>query len=357
MVSYIDARTNLRGITNVAVIWLLVIFSAVFLGLRVYCKLARRRSLWWDDAFAIAAWIFLTTSVVFITICMMLGFGLHIHQIPKENFAPMGIMSNIVGFFSILGVALSKTSFAATLLRLTDGWTKRFVWFILITANTSHFFSALFIWVRCNPVAKAWDPLLPGTCWPFSVTVKYGIFVGAWATFCDFALALLPWRILMRFHMYRREKVGVAIAMSMGVIAGITSIIKCTTLHLFQSEDFTYDASLLVICGSVEVACTIMAASIPTLRSLFISTERPPRMPSLQFNISPPTTANLSHPWMESNERIDDRSDKSILGRQASSNRAAAPTDKSTSGHHIERHDSGAGALVYELKPVRNANG
>jgi hypothetical protein len=35
---------------------------------------------------------------------------------------------------------------------------------------------------------------------------------------CDFTLALLPWKILMGFHMYRREKIGVAIAMSMGIL-------------------------------------------------------------------------------------------------------------------------------------------
>lgn len=38
-------------------IWSFTVASAVFLGLRVYCKLLRRRPLWWDDHFLIASWV------------------------------------------------------------------------------------------------------------------------------------------------------------------------------------------------------------------------------------------------------------------------------------------------------------
>lgn len=38
-------------------IWALTIVSAIFLGLRVYCKLTRHRALWWDDYFLIFSWV------------------------------------------------------------------------------------------------------------------------------------------------------------------------------------------------------------------------------------------------------------------------------------------------------------
>jgi hypothetical protein len=41
----------------------LTIAAAVFLALRVYCKLSRRRSLWWDDHFLIASWVRNTDSL------------------------------------------------------------------------------------------------------------------------------------------------------------------------------------------------------------------------------------------------------------------------------------------------------
>lgn len=38
-----------------AVIWMLTALSGVFLILRIYCRASRRRSLWWDDGFLVAA--------------------------------------------------------------------------------------------------------------------------------------------------------------------------------------------------------------------------------------------------------------------------------------------------------------
>ena len=38
-------------------IWILTVVSAIFLALRVYAKLMRRRSLWWDDYFLILSWV------------------------------------------------------------------------------------------------------------------------------------------------------------------------------------------------------------------------------------------------------------------------------------------------------------
>lgn len=39
------------------VIWPLASLSGIFLALRVYCKLWRRRLLWWDDYVLIASWV------------------------------------------------------------------------------------------------------------------------------------------------------------------------------------------------------------------------------------------------------------------------------------------------------------
>jgi len=38
-------------------IWLLTALAAVFLALRIFCKLWRHRSVWWDDYILIASWV------------------------------------------------------------------------------------------------------------------------------------------------------------------------------------------------------------------------------------------------------------------------------------------------------------
>jgi hypothetical protein len=78
--------------------------------------------------------------------------------------------------------------------------------------------SAMLTWLQCTPSAKAWNSTLEGTCWDPSIVVNYGIFNAAWCAWIDFALALLPWKIIWHLQLRLREKIGVGIAMSLGVL-------------------------------------------------------------------------------------------------------------------------------------------
>ncbi|KAK4192564.1 hypothetical protein QBC35DRAFT_227561 [Podospora australis] len=270
MVTYVPLSQNPRGVTIYAVLWPLTFVSGVFLALRLYTKVLRRRRMWWDDYFIIAAWVMLLLSCSTTSTNVRFGFGLHENQIPVDNWEFFGIISNISGFASVISVACSKTSFAITLLRLvTDRWMRWFIYGLLALLNITHYLSAIFFWVSCDPPEKTYHPQIDGHCWPVRVTINFSIFVGVCSAFCDFALALLPWRILLRYNMYNREKIGVAVAMSMGVFAGITCIVKLTTVQVLDEGDFSYNALPLVLWGFIEPACTIIAASIPMMRHLF----------------------------------------------------------------------------------------
>lgn len=45
------------GPTVIAICIALTVVSAIFLGLRMYCKIIRGRRFWWDDYILIAAWV------------------------------------------------------------------------------------------------------------------------------------------------------------------------------------------------------------------------------------------------------------------------------------------------------------
>jgi len=49
------------------VIWALTALSAIFLVLRIFCKLWRGRKLWWDDFLTIAAWVCLLSKTFSLT--------------------------------------------------------------------------------------------------------------------------------------------------------------------------------------------------------------------------------------------------------------------------------------------------
>lgn len=80
----------------------------------------------------------------------------------------------------------------------------------------------------------------------------------------------MAWSVASRLHMRStREKVGVGIAMSMGMIAGAASIVKAAIFPTLSNGDISYTSASLHIWSIAEPSITIVAASIPLLRVLF----------------------------------------------------------------------------------------
>ncbi len=155
----------------------------------------------------------------------VLGYGLHIWDFDMQNMAPLLVLVNVAGTFSVTAAIWSKTSFAITLLRITEGRIKWLIWFMIVTMNIAMGLSALFPWVSCTPVQKAWDLFVDGVCWDPKVLVHYNIFSAAYSAAMDFALALLPWRVVWGLQMRQKERVGVAIAMSMGILSVVLCVL------------------------------------------------------------------------------------------------------------------------------------
>ena len=53
----------------------------------------------------------------------------------------------------------------------------------------------------------------------------------------DIVLALLPWKLLWNLQMRKKEKVGIIVAMSMGVTAGTMATVKTVALNRFSTGD------------------------------------------------------------------------------------------------------------------------
>jgi hypothetical protein len=118
----------------------------------------------------------LLVSIILVTLSVFKGLGKHIYNVPLENMLTMGLMGNFTGTFSILAAVWSKTSFALTLLRLMSGRMRVVLWAIIATINIFMGLNAVFIWTRCSPASKVWDPFSPGTCWEPHVYPAYGMF-------------------------------------------------------------------------------------------------------------------------------------------------------------------------------------
>ncbi|KAL1841238.1 hypothetical protein VTJ49DRAFT_7306 [Mycothermus thermophilus] len=241
------------------VIWSLAGLATLFLGLRVYCKLLRKRALWWDDYFLIASWIALIVSIALQTVATTHGLGRLYAYLDDDSISTIAVYSISAGFGSILATCWSKTSFAISLLRIAPhgGGVRMLVWFIIISVNIVLASNGLVQWIQCWPVSKLWHWEMEGSCYPPEVVQKYNTFVAAFSGGMDIVLAILPWKIILTVAINKKEKLGAVIAMSVGVISHHPSHrpLFPTTVHLF-------------IFGTAEPATCIMAASIPVLRTL-----------------------------------------------------------------------------------------
>lgn len=146
------------------------------------------------------------------------GFGKHYDDIDPQQIPTLTLYTGVAASVSCLASTASKISFGATLLRLTFDWWRRFVWFAIVTLFLAMIPSALGPVIQCTPVQKVWNSALPGRCMDASITVRYGIFNAAWCAAMDFALALLPWKQVARLQMRPRDRIGVAVALSMGIL-------------------------------------------------------------------------------------------------------------------------------------------
>ncbi|CAG8891153.1 unnamed protein product [Penicillium egyptiacum] len=134
-----------------------------------------------------------------------------------------------------MACTLGKTSFAVTLLRIVvQGWMVIVLWFVIVTMNIVKILAALFVFLQCKDPRHLWNPMIPSECWPSHVFTNFSLFVGAYSGAQDFVLALLPWTIVWNLQMRKKEKLGVAFAMSLGIFAGAASIVK--TIHLVASR-------------------------------------------------------------------------------------------------------------------------
>ncbi|KAL9108716.1 MAG: hypothetical protein Q9227_006512 [Pyrenula ochraceoflavens] len=99
-----------------------------------------------------------------------------------------------------------------------------------------------------------------------------GFLQGAFNCFTDVVVTALPIVILSNLNMKLRIKLALGFLMCMSVFAFVAAVIKTTLLPTVGSKgDFTHDVATFAIWFTIENYITIIAASVPTIRPLFLS--------------------------------------------------------------------------------------
>lgn len=91
----------------------------------------------------------------------------------------------------------------------------------------------------------------------------------------DFVLALFPWTVVWNLNMKRKEKLTVLSGLSLGVFAGICSIIRTYELQTLSSQaEYVYNTVPMLLWSTTEILVTIVCACIPVLRPLYVKIKR-----------------------------------------------------------------------------------
>ncbi|KAI6488234.1 hypothetical protein MCOR11_008521 [Pyricularia oryzae] len=254
-----------------AVSWTLMAVTTIFLLLRLYCKWTKSNRLWWDDWLLILSYVLYATAAVIFSVNVRHGMGVHVCELAMtrpQELSTVALLSLVTGSISIVATIWSKTSFALTLLRITDyRWLKITLWTMVAFLNVAMGISAVLTMVQCSPVQKSWNTFADGYCWREAFSA-YSVASAIYSGLTDVALALLPWTVILNLQMKLTEKIGVAVAMSAGIIAAVASFVKASHIPELSQGDFSYAGYPLVVWSAAEVALTIMAACIPVLRVL-----------------------------------------------------------------------------------------
>ena len=138
----------------------------------------------------------------------------------------------------ILCIMTARLSFCMLLFKLfaisrPRLWIIRALVALIAATNIA---SACIILPQCNPTAKLWNPMIPGSCWPPETQVAIGYFNGGMlpkrgtsihsndsllevvSIVSDLVLALLPIYFLRTIQLSQKVKVGICALLGLGLL-------------------------------------------------------------------------------------------------------------------------------------------
>lgn len=214
----------------------LTVVSLIFMVLRFYCKLAlsTNNSAGIDDVVLAFSFVRFPPSpvrcrvrlvltcirlqvlfLVFVVLsiyCTTLGLGKQLVNVDMTKLPELMVMLPIAQFFAVVAVAVSKSSFIVTLLRLVVlPWQKAALWFMLVTINLSMGSISIVQFFLCAV------PPTPG-CVSAEVVIGLGVYAAGYSAVMDLVLTAFPFLVIWNLQMKKREKIGVIASMSLGVV-------------------------------------------------------------------------------------------------------------------------------------------
>ncbi|KAL9582627.1 MAG: hypothetical protein Q9212_003187 [Teloschistes hypoglaucus] len=188
------------------------IFTAVFVGLRIFTKTCITHAFGWDDVCSIIALCFAVSRLGFAFKLASLGYGRHVWDVPPQNYSGFNIFLGSDSVLYVMGVVFAKLAVLMLLLRIITIFLQIF---------------------RCRPFKAAWDAhyAINNHDYKCIDRIKLVIVFGWFNIITDFGLLLLPVPMLVRMHLAWQKKLGLAVVFATGGVVCAMSIIRQVILY------------------------------------------------------------------------------------------------------------------------------
>ncbi|KAK0118900.1 hypothetical protein ONS96_011977 [Cadophora gregata f. sp. sojae] len=262
-----------RGPELAAVLGLFLGLSLVFVLLRVYVKTFLSKSWGSDDILLVLSLIFFTTYCACSATGVNYGTGRHATDIPPNDIPKALYYWFLCEIFYAITTLFIRLSIAVFLLRICVKPLHKNIVYItsaaMIAFTIFYFFLVIF---QCHPTSYFWGQFegKKGSCINPAVVPNASIAHSAVSFTADWILGLLPIALIWDLKMNTRTKVSVGILMSLGLLAGVATMIRVPYIKVLAlTEDFLFATTDVAIWSTVEPGLGLCAAGGATLRPLF----------------------------------------------------------------------------------------
>ncbi|KAI5867648.1 hypothetical protein GGS23DRAFT_592944 [Durotheca rogersii] len=228
---------------------------------------------WWDDWVALAATATVASLLSLTLLAIALGGGKHIWMIPPDDLQLLIRVLFSTYLVYDLGLALAKASALLFFSRVFPAYTTP-RWFSVMIKVTHLLNVAWFIGIvlgtffMCDPPAKNWNPVLPGTCGTMS-----NLYIGSAvpSVAIDLFILILPVPLVWTLQVSRVKKFSITAVFILGYCSIVVSIGRLiTVLRAGESvnDDVTYEGIPAFFWIEAEIPVMLLSISLPAMMPL-----------------------------------------------------------------------------------------
>ncbi|KAF5865999.1 hypothetical protein ETB97_001577 [Aspergillus alliaceus] len=253
------------------VAWAFGGISVLVVALRVLAKIKIQRIMLDDVIMVFALCLGLIASAL-LTCAILYGYDQQTKDDMGMNATEARKFGSLAIVFTVACAATARTAFVLYLAVILSRqkWHRIILIALMALELAVNAVSIILVFASCNPVHAVWDYSIDGDCLLDSIQIGYGTFLSIFNATVDLYLAVVPTYIFWHLNLRLPVKLSLICLMSLGLLAMGASIGKIMQIPELQNDMLT-GTSNLVRWAFIEAYVVIIVASLPCLRSLFLS--------------------------------------------------------------------------------------